>query len=69
MEGNKMSSLLERGGKELRRKIKALEEDTKLLELSKVQLVDKIRKLTEENKKLRKQITSNNNTISGLVNL
>lgn len=42
-------------GKKLKRAVKDLEEDTKLLELSKPQLVDKIRKLINTNKKLRKQ--------------
>lgn len=44
--------------------IKDLKEDTNLLELSKVQLIDKIRKLINSNKKLRREIKELRTTVS-----
>lgn len=38
--------------------MKDLQEDTELLELPKVELVNKIRKLKNQNKKLKKEIKS-----------
>jgi len=42
--------------KKIKKLVKDLKEDTEMLDLSKIQLIDKIRKLTESNKRLRKQI-------------
>lgn len=42
--------------KKIKKLVKDLKEDTEMLDLSKIQLIDKIRKLIETNKRLRKQI-------------
>lgn len=50
--------------KKLKMLIKDLQEDTGLLKLSKIELVDKIRKLINQNKKLRiknKNLNTDNN--------
>lgn len=44
--------------KKIKKLVKDLKEDTEMLDLSKIQLIDKIRKLKNQNKKLRKKLRS-----------
>ena len=56
-----MNGLFKCSNKKIKKLIKDLKEDTEMLDLSKIQLINKIRKLTESNRRLRKRIKKSDN--------